>query len=113
MELLNHNARYLGPDGCRGGWITAVLDHGELHLERYQSLVEAPAAWPVFDAFLIDMVIGLRSNAAQLRPDDLAKKELGLRTSTAFPFPVVRQYAELLGESMPEEEEKHRLRMQI
>lgn len=44
MKLLNHDARYLGADGCRGEWITAVLDHGELHLERYQSLVEATAA---------------------------------------------------------------------
>ena len=87
MKLINHDARYLGADGCRGGWITAVLDHCELHLERYQSLVEATAAWPVFDAFLIDMVIGLRSNAAQLRPDDLARKELGPRSSTVFPVP--------------------------
>ena len=87
MKLLNHEARYLGADGCRGGWITAVLDHGELHLERYQSVEEVTAAWPEFDAFLIDMVIGLRSNAAQLRPDDLAKKELGPRASTVFPVP--------------------------
>ena len=87
MRFRNYNGIYLGADGCRGGWITAVLDHGELHLERYQSVEEVTAAWPEFDAFLIDMVIGLRSNAAQLRPDDLARKELGPRSSTVFPVP--------------------------
>ncbi len=87
MRIGKDNGIYLGADGCRGGWITAVLNSGELHLERYQSLEEIIAAWPESDAFLIDMVIGLRSNATQLRPDDLARKELGPRSSTIFPVP--------------------------
>lgn len=33
------------------------------------------------------MVIGLRSNTQQLRPDDLARKELRPRSSTIFPVP--------------------------
>ena len=33
------------------------------------------------------MVIGLRSSANQLRPDDLARKELEFRASTIFPVP--------------------------
>ena len=33
------------------------------------------------------MVIGLRNSPQQLRPDDLARKELGPRGSTVFPVP--------------------------
>ena len=70
---------YLGVDGCRGGWIACILDHGELLLKRFDSLEELTAFYPDFDAFLIDMAIGLRSRADQLRPDDLARKELESR----------------------------------
>ena len=31
---------YLGVDGCRGGWIACILDHGELFLKRFDSLEE-------------------------------------------------------------------------
>ena len=78
---------YIGVDGCRGGWITCVLDHGELRLERFDSLEELVSHYPEFDAFLIDMAIGLRSGADQVRPDDLARKELGQKSSSIFPIP--------------------------
>ena len=78
---------YLGVDGCRGGWIACILDHGELLLKRFDSLEELTEFYPDFDAFLIDMAIGLRSRADQLRPDDLARKELESRASTIFPVP--------------------------
>lgn len=78
---------YLGVDGCRGGWIACILDHGELLLKRFDSLEALVDCYPEFDAFLIDMVIGLRSSANQLRPDDLARKQLESRASTIFPVP--------------------------
>ena len=68
---------YIGLDGCRGGWITCVLDHGELRFERFDSMEELIRRYPEFDSFLIDMAVGLRTSADQLRPDDLARKELG------------------------------------
>ena len=64
-----------------------MLDYGELRIERYQSIGELVASYPVFDSFLIDMVIGLRDNPKQLRPDVFARKELGSRSSTVFPVP--------------------------
>ena len=76
---------YLGVDGCRGGWIACILDYGELLLKRFDSMEELIDCYPEFNAFLIDMAIGLRSSADQLRPDDLARKELGPRASTIFP----------------------------
>lgn len=78
---------YLGTDGCKGGWITAVLDHGKLRLERYADIGALIKRYPEFDAFLIDMAIGLRDRQDQLRPDDLARKELGSRSSTVFAVP--------------------------
>ena len=29
---------YLGTDGCKGGWITAALDHGKLRIEKYRTI---------------------------------------------------------------------------
>ena len=78
---------YIGVDGCRGGWITCVLDHGELRFERFDSIEELISRYPEFDAFLIDMAVGLQSRADQLRPDDLARKELGQKSSSIFPIP--------------------------
>ena len=49
---------YIGVDGCRGGWITCILDHGELRLERFDSLEVLACHYPEFDAFLIDMAVG-------------------------------------------------------
>ena len=78
---------YLGTDGCKGGWITAVLDHGELRLEKYADIGMLIDRYPQFDEFLIDMAIGLRDSHEQLRPDDLARKELRPRSSTVFAVP--------------------------
>lgn len=78
---------YLGVDGCTGGWIAAVLVSGELRLERYDSIKAIIRQYPTFDAFLIDMAIGLRSSPDQMRPDGFARKELGVRASTIFSVP--------------------------
>ena len=78
---------YIGVDGCKGGWIAAVLDHGELRLERYDSVDSVVEKYPSFDAFLIDMAVGLRNNQDQVRPDDDVRKELGIKGSSVFPIP--------------------------
>ena len=78
---------YLGVDGCRGGWIACILDHGEMRIERYDSVEMIAGAYPDFDAFLIDMAVGLQSSSDQQRPDEFARKELGTRASSVFPIP--------------------------
>ena len=86
--MLNINdGLYIGADGCRGGWIACILDHGEFRLEHYDSVEKLVNTYPEFDAFLIDMVVGLRSTEDQLRPDDPARKELGPLSSSVFPVP--------------------------
>ena len=78
---------YVGVDGCKGGWIAAVLDQGELRLEKYTSITSLVERYPEFDAFLIDMAIGLRDRLDQTRPDQAAKIELGKKASSVFPIP--------------------------
>ena len=78
---------YIGVDGCKDGWIAAVIDHGILRTECYTTIEELMLRYTEFDAFLIDMAVGLRDNAQQQRPDLAAKKELGPRASTVFPVP--------------------------
>ena len=86
-KSITQDGLYIGVDGCRGGWIAAVLDHGDMRLERYDELTLSIEKYPVFDAFLIDIAIGLRNNTEQIRPDDEARKELGPKASTVFPIP--------------------------
>ena len=78
---------YIGVDGCKGGWIAAVLDHGDILYKKYERIDDIISDYPEFDAFLIDMAIGLRDSAYQLRPDDAARAELGRKSSSVFPIP--------------------------
>ena len=64
-----------------------MLDHGDMRLRKYDVLSSLIQEYPAFDAFLIDMAIGLRNSTKEIRPDDEAKKELGPRASTVFPIP--------------------------
>lgn len=80
------NIFFLGADGCKGGWIVAILGN-DLQIERLSSVDEILETYPDYSAFLIDMVIGLRNSVEQLRPDDIARKELKPRGSTLFPVP--------------------------
>lgn len=80
------NIFFLGADGCKGGWIVAILGN-DLQIERLSSVDEILETYPDYSAFLIDMVIGLRNSVEQLRPDDIARKELKHRGSTLFPVP--------------------------
>lgn len=77
----------IGVDGCRGGWIAAIIDRDELRIEKYSSMEEMISRYPVFDEFLIDMVIGFPDTVNDMRPDTLARKIVVPRTSTIFPVP--------------------------
>ena len=83
------DGQYVGIDGCRNGWITAILDNGNLRIERYKTVLDIIREFPTADAYLIDMAIGLpeRIEEAKKRPDKAARKELGKHGSTVFPIP--------------------------
>lgn len=77
----------IGVDGCKGGWIAAVLQDGKLQINKYDSMKTILSMYPEFDEFLIDMVIGLPSNGAHVRPDAEARRLIPGRTSTIFAVP--------------------------
>ena len=83
------DGQYIGIDGCRNGWIAAVLDNGNLRIERYETILDIMRKFPTADAYLIDMAIGLpeRIQESEKRPDKVARKKLGKHGSTVFPIP--------------------------
>ncbi len=87
LYKIDINSICIGVDGCRGGWIVAILNQGKLIIKKYNSLEAIIDDYEKFDGFLIDMVIGLPSNKEQIRPDIYARKIIKERTSTIFPAP--------------------------
>ena len=104
MEI-NNRSVCIGVDGCKGGWITAVLDKGKLSINKYRSLEEIVRKYPDFNELLIDMVIGLQSNSSHIRPDTYARQLIKERASTIFPAPCRQAvYAGSVSESYHENE---------
>ena len=104
MEI-NNRSVCIGVDGCKGGWITAVLDKGKLSINKYSSLEEIVSKYPDFNEFLIDMVIGLQSNSSHIRPDTYARQLIKERASTIFPAPCRQAvYADSVSKSYHENE---------
>lgn len=83
------DGQYVGIDGCRNGWIAAILDNGNLRIERYETVLDIMREFPTADAYLIDMAIGLPEciEESEKRPDKAAREELGKHGSTVFPIP--------------------------
>ncbi len=84
---LDETVTCIGADGCKGGWIAAVISGGRLQVEKYGTIEELVQAHPASDQILIDMVIGLPGTKQQIRPDAEARKILKKRSSTVFPSP--------------------------
>ena len=76
----------VGIDGCRGGWIAAVICGGELSLYKFGSLMEITDELP-FDVCLIDMAIGLQGSERQIRSDSMARKILKKKSPAVFTVP--------------------------
>ena len=99
---MTQDGLYIGADGCKGGWIAAVLDHADFRVERYDSIETLVNRYPKFDAFLIDMAIGLCERADQHRPDKAAKEELKSKASSVFPVPCRQAVYETTEEKQKE-----------
>lgn len=81
---------FLGVDGCKGGWIAASIDNGELYLNKYTDFQKLVFDNNQFDGMLVDMVMGLPGNTEQYdkRPDGIARRIIKPRTSTIFAVPT-------------------------
>ena len=96
---------YLGIDGCKNGWIAAILDYGHLYIKRYGNISEIIADHPAPSTYLIDMAIGLPEDEKEsgYRPDQAAREVLGSRGSSVFSVPC-RQAVCQLGQNREETE---------
>ncbi|MGZ5403163.1 MAG: DUF429 domain-containing protein [Nocardioides sp.] len=79
----------LGVDGCRGGWVGAVLEGDQIELVVSDSIAGLVAAVGVAPVVVgIDIPIGL-PDAGPRQADVLARRELPVgRKSSVFPTPV-------------------------
>ena len=104
-KALSLSITSIGVDGCKGGWIAAILKQGKLVIEKYSSIKEIIEDYSDFDEFLIDMVIGFPSKKEHLRPDTYARKIINERTSTIFPAPCRQAvYAKTVSEAYDQNE---------
>ncbi len=96
-------ALYIGIDGCKGGWIIAILENDKLRVDYKKTIADIMQAYPHPDACLIDMAIGLPENKEEdkKRPDSAARHELGPRHVTVFSVPC-RQAVEIEGKDVKE-----------
>ena len=96
---------YIGIDGCKGGWIAAILDYGHLYIKRYGTISEIIVDYPAPSTYLIDMAIGLPEDEKEsgYRPDRAAREALGIRGSSVFSVPC-RQAVYQLGQNREETE---------
>ena len=81
--------RFIGVDGCKDGWVVAILEGGTLEITVCKDIGCLIQKYPMFDSFLIDMAIGLPESKkeAEKRPDAKAREMLRPRGSTVFPVP--------------------------
>lgn len=77
----------IGVDGCRGGWIAAIVTKEELKIEKYEKIEDMVKKQDAFSELLIDMPIGFPDNQDDIRPDTVARKIVSPRTSTIFSVP--------------------------
>lgn len=78
----------IGVDGCRGGWLAAVLENGEPRFELYARFAELWRAHRNAPFLLVDMPIGLPHAAAPVRACDAeARRLLGPRRASVFSPP--------------------------
>ncbi len=105
QKELDTSSISIGVDGCKGGWIAAVINEGKLIIDKYIQIDHIVNAYPNFDEFLVDMVIGLQSTKEHIRPDSYARKIIRERASTIFPAPSRQAvYANSVAEAYNENE---------
>lgn len=105
IKNIRENITSIGVDGCKGGWIEAILKRGKLEINKFNNIDEIVNEHSDFDDFLIDMVIGLQSSKNHVRPDTCARQIIKKRTSAIFPAPCRQAvYANTIAEAYDENE---------
>jgi 8-oxo-dGTP diphosphatase len=105
IKAICTNVTSIGVDGCKGGWIAALLNQGNLIIDKFNHINDIVNKYPYFDEMFVDMVIGLPSSKDHIRPDTYARKIIKERTSTIFPAPCRQAvYARTVSDAYEENE---------
>lgn len=105
IKPISTSAICIGMDGCKGGWIAAILNHGNFRIDKFTTINDVVKEYPDFDEIIVDMVIGLPSSIDHVRPDTYARKIIKERASTIFPAPSRQAvYAKTVAEAYTENE---------
>ena len=83
-------SRYVGVDGCKGGWLGVGLGDGDgFDIEVFDRFVDLLDHYANASLILVDIPIGLRNPGPEPRDCDAgARKKLGSRHSTVFRVPI-------------------------
>ena len=87
IKPISSNVTSIGVDGCKGGWVAAILKQGNLIVEKFSTINDIVNHYPEFDEIIVDMIIGLPSNKDHVRPDTYARRIIKERASTVFTSP--------------------------
>ena len=87
MSLMHR--RVVGVDGCKPGWIAAEYDHklSQLTFRTYADFSSLLVACAEAASIAVDIPIGLTESFQPRRCDQLARRLVGLRSSSIFPAP--------------------------
>lgn len=99
---------YLGLDGCRAGWVAALLQPARrsVHLAVYSSFRQVIDDAPAGIEIWVDMPIGLTGNGISRRVDEAMRAVLKARKSSVFPAPC---RAALAAQTYPQARELEQL----
>ena len=79
--------KVVGVDGCKGGWVAAVLTGDRLELSVYKNISDVLAMHADAERLFIDMPIGLPEGAADLTPEATLRALLRGKASSVFNRP--------------------------
>src|SRR5436305_30887 len=79
----------VGVDGCKFGWIAAeyLLDRRQLSFTAHAHFSSLLASYSKAASIAVDIPIGLTESFQPRRCDQLARRLVGLRSSSVFPAP--------------------------
>ena len=91
----NQNLKYVGIDGCRGGWIVASGTQSSISLTLFSKLADLHNHLSDDATVMIDMPIGLLEAEGVRECDRLARVALGRGQSSSVFSPPIRQVSRL------------------
>ena len=103
-------AKYVGVDGCKGGWLSIGLDDQDFGIKVFKEFSELVDYYREACLILVDIPIGLPCPGPKPRDCDAdARNKLGTRGVTVFRVPI-REVAYMVSEGASREKANRRSR---